>query len=598
MDDSDSNAALPTPARPAAVTGMATHVGVYLRQSERRTTGSEASTAAQHEECLKALKQWDVPPAHVEVYEDLGISAFKNVERPAYERLLRDVRAGRINVIMVHYMSRLSRKNAAETYDELRPLLTNRVRIISVGEHREFHTDNPLALMELLFKLQANHEESLNKSRAIKAAKALEASLGGYTGKAPFGFTLVHETRRSTDGKPVCVKILTPDEKHEAPIVRHMVEIVEEWIATDSMSGSCWKLARRLDAEGQLTRGKKAAQQHADALWDGKTVKRILVDPRIAGFACENVYGYRRDGTPSNKVAEYRIIRDDNGNPVPAYEPIVSPERWYPVQDWVRDRHPGDGDWQSELAGVLSAMKLLYCECGSSMTHGGAGAKKHYRCRRRSVKPGQHIGEVVIGAKGIEKYLARRVLSLITTTQVDEATTTVLAHASARYAQEQEQQEPLQVTQERDRLLSERANLRHSRQKHHADKQHTMLTGGFIDAVAQDQWDKTEYALAEHMQALDARIAELRNSDQVELPCSAWLPRDGSDPIGPGSWWDQATRDEKRPFLRLFLDRVEVRKAYRHAGQGVPTASRVSIIWAGGVTLDASPSTEMLSRSA
>lgn len=185
MDASDSSVALPTPARPAAVTGMAIHVGVYLRQSERRTTGSEASTAAQHEECLKALEQWDVPPAHVEVYEDLGISAFKNVERPAYERLLRDVRAGRINVIMVHYMSRLSRKNAAETYDELRPLLTNRVRIISVGEHREFHTDNPLALMELLFKLQANHEESLNKSRAIKTAKALEASLGGYTGKPP-----------------------------------------------------------------------------------------------------------------------------------------------------------------------------------------------------------------------------------------------------------------------------------------------------------------------------------------------------------------------------------------------------------------------------
>lgn len=598
MDNSDSSAALPTPARPLAVTGMATHVGLYLRQSERRTTGSEASTAAQHKECLKALVQWDVPPTHVEVYEDLGISAFKNVERPAYERLLRDVRAGRINVIMVHYMSRLSRKNAAETYDELRPLLTNRVRIISVGEHREFHTDNPLALMELLFKLQANHEESLNKSRAVKAAKALETSLGGYTGKTPFGFTLVRETRRSADGKPVSVKILTPDEEHEAPIVRRIVEIVEEWLATDDISGSCWKLARRLEAEGHLTRGKKAAQQHADALWDGQTVKRILVDPRTAGFACENVYGFRRDGTPSNKVAEYRIIRDDTGNPVPAYEPIISPERWYRVQKWARDRHPGGGDWQSEPAGVLSAMKLLYCECESSMTHGGTGSKKHYRCRRRVVKPGQHLGEVAIGAKGIEKYLARRVLAVIATTQDDEATMTVLAHASARYAHEQEQQESSQVTQERDRLLAERANLRHSRQKHHADQQRTMLKGGFIDAVTQDEWDKADRALAERMKALDARIAELGDNKQVELPRSTWLPRDGSDPIGPGSWWAQATRDEKRAFFRLFLDRVEVRKAYRYAGQGVPTASRVSITWAGGVVLDALPDTEKLRKSA
>ncbi|MFE3852599.1 recombinase family protein [Streptomyces griseorubiginosus] len=519
MDNSDPSAALPTPARPEAVTGMAIRVGVYLRQSELRVTGSEASTAAQHRECLKALESWDVPPAHVEVYEDLGISAFKNVERPGYERLLRDVRAGRINVIMVHYMSRLSRKSPAETYDELRPLLTNRVRIISVGERREFHTDNPLALMELLLKLQAGHDESMNKSRAVKAAKALEASLGGYTGKVPFGFTLVRETRRSPEGKPVCVKVLTPDENHEAPIVRRIVDIVEKWIATDDTSGSCWNLARRLDAEGHLTRGRKTAQRHADASWDDRTLKRILVDPRIAGFACESRYGVRRDGTPSNKVVEYRVVRDDRGNPVAMCEPIVSPERWYRVQQWLRDRHPGGGDWHGRAAGALSAMKLLYCECGAYMTHGGSGFKKHYRCRRRAVEPGQHMGTVTIGAKGIEEYLARQVLAMIAAAQHDEAAMAVLTHATARYEQEQER----------------------------------------------------------------VRIEELSPG---ELPCSTWLPPEGTDPVGPGSWWWNATRDDKRAFFRLFLNRVEVRKAYRHAGRGVPTESRVSITWAGGVTFD------------
>src|SRR4051794_29182713 len=260
MDTSDPNAALPAPAhprfphRPPMVTGMAIHAGIYVRQSERRVTGSEASTTTQREECLEAIARWDVPPDDVAVYEDLGVSAFKNAERPAYERLLRDVRAGRINVIVVHYMSRLSRKTAMETIGELRPLLMNRVRIVSVGEHRTFHADDQSALVELLFKLQASHEESQNKSRAIRAAKALEASLGGYTGKAPFGFTLVHEIRRSTDDRPVNVKILTPDTEHEAPVVRRIVGMVEEWITAGDTSGSCWKLARRLEAEGVLTR--------------------------------------------------------------------------------------------------------------------------------------------------------------------------------------------------------------------------------------------------------------------------------------------------------------------------------------------------------
>ncbi|SNX62572.1 recombinase [Streptomyces sp. TLI_55] len=573
MDIGDSNAALPAPAhltaptRPGIVTGMAIHAGIYVRQSERRARGSEASTAAQRAECLRAMARWDVPPSHVEVYEDLGLSAFKDVKRPAYERLLRDVRAGRVNVIVVHYMSRLSRRSATETIDELRPLLMNRIRIVSVGEHREFHADNQLALTELLFKLQASHDESLNKSNAIRAAKALEVSLGGYTGKAPFGFTLVHETRSSTDGRPVNVKVLTPDTKHEAPIVRRMVEIVEGWLVRGDTSGSCWKLARELEAEGHLTRGRRTERQHADAPWDAATVKRILIDPRIAGFACESVYGKRRDGTPSKKIAEYRIIRDDSGNPVPACEPIVSPERWYRVQEWFTDRHPGGGDWQSRPSGILSAMKLLYCECGASMTHGGTGAKKHYRCRRRTAKPDQHAGDVTIGSKGIEEYLARRILSMVTASQVDEGTSTVLANASARYARAQEEQESPEVAEERDRLLAERANLRHARQQQHADGRH-------------------ERALAEDMRALDARIAELGNSECVELPRSAWVAQGERDPLGPGSWWDQAGRDDKRALFRLFLDRVEVRKAYRHAGQGVSTESRVSVTWAGGIDLD------------
>ncbi|MFG2788922.1 recombinase family protein [Streptomyces sp. NPDC048419] len=587
MDISDSNAALPAPDRLVA-TGMAIHAAVYVRQSERRATGSEASTAAQRDECLKALQRWDVRPARVEVYEDLGVSAFKNVTRPAYEQLLRDVRAGRINVIMVHYMSRLSRKTAMETFDELRPLLLNRVRIVSVGEHREFHADNQFALMELLFKLQANHEESLNKSVAVKAAKALEAGLGGYTGKAPFGFTLVHETRMAADGRPVNVKILTPDAEHEAPVVRRIVEIVETWITTDDTSGSCWKIARQLEAEGHLTRGQRTLQQRRDARWEDKTVKRILTDPRIAGFACEGAYGFRRDGTPSNKIVEYRIIRDGNGDPASAYTPIVSPERWRRVQEWVENRHPG-GDWQGKPSGVLSAMKLLYCECGALMTYGGSGGKKHYRCRRRVVKPGQHTGGVTIGAKGVEEYLAHRILALVVAPRSDGAAMNVLANASSRYARDQEQQEPAQVTQERDDLLAERSNLRHARLQHHADKQRTILKGGFADALARDEWDEADRILADRMRALDARIATLENSTRMELPCSVWLPQDGSDPIGPGSWWGQTTRDDKRAFLRLFLDRVEVRKAYRHAGQGVPACSRVSITWAGGANLDGPP---------
>jgi hypothetical protein len=42
-------------------------------------------------------------------YEDLGISAFTGVERPDFEKLLQDCRVGKINLLIVYCISRLSR---------------------------------------------------------------------------------------------------------------------------------------------------------------------------------------------------------------------------------------------------------------------------------------------------------------------------------------------------------------------------------------------------------------------------------------------------------------------------------------------------------
>ncbi len=45
---------------------------------------------------------------HIETYLDDGFSA-KDTNRPAYQKMMRDVRAGKINLILVTDLSRLSR---------------------------------------------------------------------------------------------------------------------------------------------------------------------------------------------------------------------------------------------------------------------------------------------------------------------------------------------------------------------------------------------------------------------------------------------------------------------------------------------------------
>ncbi|MEU9746241.1 zinc ribbon domain-containing protein [Streptomyces niveus] len=235
-------------------------------------------------------------------------------------------------------------------------------------------------------------------------------------------------------------------------------------------------------------------------------------------------------------------------------------------------------------------MRLLYCECGAIMTHGGPGSKKHYRCRRRAIKPGTHAGEVTIGARGIEQYLARRIFAVISAAD-DELALAVLAETAGRYAAQREKAEAPEVMQERQRLISERANLRRSREAHHADRKRVMLKGGFVDDFARESWDETERALAERMGAIDARIAGIGDSKAVELPYEEWISA-GTDPVGPGSWWDAADFETKRAFIRLFFDRASVSKARRWAGQGVPVESRVQITWAGGIDLDRLPGSE------
>lgn len=82
--------------------------GIYTRLSRDRD-GTQTATARQEADCreLAASEGWDV----IAVYEDSDLSGSKRgVIRPDYERMLDDVRAGRIDRVLVWKLDRLSRQ--------------------------------------------------------------------------------------------------------------------------------------------------------------------------------------------------------------------------------------------------------------------------------------------------------------------------------------------------------------------------------------------------------------------------------------------------------------------------------------------------------
>src|SRR5437773_11610702 len=82
-------------------------VGIYARLSQDRT-GEQTATARQIADCrrLCELKEWQVaePP-----YEDVDLSAYKEVARPEFERLLSDLDNGVIHGVVCWKVDRLVR---------------------------------------------------------------------------------------------------------------------------------------------------------------------------------------------------------------------------------------------------------------------------------------------------------------------------------------------------------------------------------------------------------------------------------------------------------------------------------------------------------
>ena len=82
---------------------MEKHDVVYARQSVEKT--NSLSISGQVELCEKTAGH------KLKIYKDQGYSG-KNTERPDFQRLLKDVRAGRVGTLYVYRLDRFSRSVA------------------------------------------------------------------------------------------------------------------------------------------------------------------------------------------------------------------------------------------------------------------------------------------------------------------------------------------------------------------------------------------------------------------------------------------------------------------------------------------------------
>ena len=186
-------------------------------------------------------------------YTDNDVSAYKNVRRPAYERLLADIEAGAVDGLIVYHLDRLTRRpmDLERFLEVIDAAHFEHVRFVS-GDPGLFNGDGlTMARMSVVF---ANHE-SVTKSRRITRQKQEEARKGrpARTGERPFGYSL--------DQLEV-----VPD---EAAVFR---EVAARLLAGENPTSLC----KWLNSNGILT-------SHGGP-WSTTTLRKMLRNPRYAGL--------------------------------------------------------------------------------------------------------------------------------------------------------------------------------------------------------------------------------------------------------------------------------------------------------------------------
>lgn len=158
---------------------------IYTRQS-RYTRQEFSSCDAQREACVSYIESqpgWTWTQLR---YDDEGESS-EHLERPALQRLLRDVRSGQVDRVAVHRLDRTSRKlfGFASLLDELQ-LRQIPLTVVTSPEFDGTATQSLIANILMSF---AEFEADMTRERMADTRRALKAKGRRVAGRVPYGYT-------------------------------------------------------------------------------------------------------------------------------------------------------------------------------------------------------------------------------------------------------------------------------------------------------------------------------------------------------------------------------------------------------------------------
>lgn len=355
---------------------------IYIRVSTEEQAEEGYSLAAQERACrmYAEAQGWQL----VSVYADEGLSAFKDriEDRPQLQQLLADVRARKIDAVIVHKLDRFFRR-VRLLIEVIESFERQGVQFVSYSEQMDFST--PVGRM-ILTNLGGFAEfYSRNLSTEVSKGKREKAEQGGWVGPIPIGY------EKGPDGK------LVPSA--DAPAVRRIFELYV------TRQHSYTSIADDLNEAGWQTHEMRTGKR---GRFGRESVRTILGNPAYIGFVSSGGVQYK-------------------GN----HEPLISETLFSTAQIIRHERTTTHGTPVRNVNAWLTS--LVYCtKCGGKFWHQFGKARtnaRYYRCsgisRRECEAPRARAQTIEGEMEQILQHLA----------VPEHLTTTILAEAQRLYEQ-------------------------------------------------------------------------------------------------------------------------------------------------------------------
>lgn len=246
-------------------------VALYVRVSSQEqvdgySIGEQTERLTKYAEAMN----WDIH----KIYVDPGYSG-GNMDRPGLNEMIRDIKAGKIDTVVVYKLDRLSRSQFDTLYLIEKVFLANNTDFVSMTEN--FNTSSPLgrAMIGFLAVFAQLEKDKINERTLMgKEARAKEGKWGGGSSE-PIGY----------DYNPT-TELLEVNEYEKMQIL----EAVDLFLRGTPLKTIC----TIFNVKGYTYRGKSGRI----STWDPKRLKYLLQNKTYLGYIKHRNNWYKADHEP------------------------------------------------------------------------------------------------------------------------------------------------------------------------------------------------------------------------------------------------------------------------------------------------------------